>query len=632
MIFIALPAFPASAQTVIQRVQSQQVGFQGQWEEIQTIYTFGLDGGLVVEESKGSEFFFPAPKFQPAFKPIVKLSENETHVIQHFWVNGSIINAVGKEQTKTLDLWVYFDFTVYPLGAKIRLIGSTNDVDSEIEYQFENPKSLNYANNLTSYTVGMITFNWGDLQSATRFEALSNRLKVKFASKFDLDPSIVTTVSVSSPNYAFQRKIIYDAGHWWYFYAYGGNLVYRTSSDGGSWSSETQTGAQASDGWHFSVWHNSPNISLVTVLTSTQYLYYRKGTLNSAGTITWSADLQTIASGSEISTTTNYPTIAEDSGGYPYVTYGTQTTNLSMTKSDLKNGTWSTTSGYPIQLNDNSISNVYGVVLPLTSQKMVALYRGLGTVFKSRIYNGTSWLTEEQASTSSVQSAFFSAVTIGDNVYLAFEKEAVAYTAFLTRTYGSGWSSEHTFEYLRKGPALSKVGTAKLYLFLIQYSDPIWTDSITFREYDIATDTWGEEGSLSYKPNIGSLSSLYQSTSNDELGLGWRMSAANVLFFAKITTQPPTIPETEIPSGYDEPKPEEEEKPPSTEEEKPSILPKLGVWGLLGAIGLISLGGVMAYVDQPRKRNPQKSSYQASSSSKSYYHKPPPQPEQRRHH
>jgi len=623
---------PVFAQSSIVRRQTVQVGFQNQWEEITVTYTFGLDGGLNVEDSRGSQFYFAPPKFQPSFAPVVSLSENESHVTQHFWVNGSTVNPEGKIEAKTLDLRVSYDFTVFQSGTKITLQGSTNDTDSEVEYEFENPKGANMANTTTSYRIGFITFDWSDLEGATTFEFAVNKLKVKFASTFNLDPTLVTTVTTASPvSFPFQRKLLYDCNLWWYFYADGGNMLYRTSSDGAQWSSAVQTGVPATGGYFFSVWHHSPNMSFVSFAT-TYYLYYRRGTLNSDGTISWNTALQTIASTSSELGVQSYPFVAVDSAGYPYVTYITPATNLSVTKSQFNNGTWSTASGYPLQLNSNSITSVRGLVLPLSdSQRMYAVYYGfagaVGQPLVGKLYNGATWLSEESVSTSPIDRLDFNALALGDDVYLAFVKTDDQTTVFLKRTYGSGWSSEHVFEGYRQNPTLSIIDSTKLCLFMAECSSPTTPTAITYREYTIATDIWGVEGTINYRPLVYNLNSLYTATANHELAVAFKYSQLNMLFFAKITTQPPEIPETFIPSGLSI----EEEKPPAEEgAEEPSVLPKLGIWGLLGAVGIIAVGGLMTVSSGTPKRRKGKSSYKPSQPQRSYYHKSRKMPSYRR--
>jgi hypothetical protein len=435
----------------IMRRQTAQVGFQGQWQEITVVYTFGADGGLTVEDSRGSLFYFPAPKFQPSFAPVVDLSENERYVIQHFWVNGSTVNPQGNAEIKTLDLHVYYDFTVYQIGTKISLVGATTDPDSEVEYEFKNPKGTDIASNSTSYQIGYIIFDWSDLQGTTSFEFAVNRLKIKFASAFNLDPSIVsTTNTLYATSYEFQRKLAYGATRWWPFYSTSTNFYYRSSIDGGAWSDATLIGAGT--GYECSIWQENATV--------THYIrrgYYREGTLQTNGIIGWAAAEQHI-----VSEDVDYPSIAVDSSGYPYVAYHTSSDNVEILKSSTKGGTWTNASGYPVTFN----SVISGLLLPLLNNKMVLVYQNF-TMWASW-YNGVSWQAPEQVSSLlTPTNGKFSGVSSGNTAYIIFRDTAG--DLYLTqKTYAGTWSTPSLVIAGIVGSfSLSKTGSS-LYVFFIK--------------------------------------------------------------------------------------------------------------------------------------------------------------------
>ena len=169
----------------------------------------------------------------------------------------------------------------------------------------------------------------------------------------EIDPSLVgTSTSTSATWYPFQRKSFYANGRFWVFYSDGTNMVYRTSTDGSTWSSATTVRA-CTYGYKFSIWFDGTYLHYA--YGSSSAIYYRRGTPNSDGTITWSAAEQTV------STTYNsarYPMISVDSNGYVFVGYsdydGTNRYPY-VIKSGNNDGTWGTTpSGFPYQLSTAS--------------------------------------------------------------------------------------------------------------------------------------------------------------------------------------------------------------------------------------------------------------------------------------
>jgi len=146
------------------------------------------------------------------------------------------------------------------------------------------------------------------------------------------------------------------------------------------------------------------------------YLYYRRGTPNGDGTITWSAAEQ------EVSTTYGeiwWPTISVDSNGYVWIGYadGYSTPYPFVIKSGNNDGTWGTTpSGFPYQLSSTPMEVV--VPIPLTGGKMFVLYHSNGDPVYGKRWTGSAWGSERGTTSSADQ--FYSAVAEGDDVHLVF--------------------------------------------------------------------------------------------------------------------------------------------------------------------------------------------------------------------
>jgi len=598
--------FLVHASGSIVRTQVVGYGFQNQYEEMTTTYTFGFDGSLNVKNTLGYQFVFPTPKFQPAFAPEVTLWENETHVAQHFFVSGPRTNPKGVTTIYTLDLTVFFDFSVLENGAKITLQGTTNDTDSEIEYEFENPRSASVSNTTTRYRIGNIYFDWADLEGATAFEFAENKLKVKFAAEFNLDPTIVSEGSESATSAPTQRKLHYAYNLWWAFYLEASLPRWRTSSSGGSWSTERyiDTSGSLTYGADFSVCFRDTTLDYIADS------YYRRGTLDSLGTITW-ADVEKHIT-SEV-----YGVIAVDSNGYPYVSSG-EASGAWVTKSSLNNGTWSTAGGYPLKLASLNGGTATSIVA-LNTNKMYVVYTNatssVPAIFRGRLFNGSAWETEETITTSlSTLPLDFSLIAIGDDVHLVFIESANERLTYVKRDSATEWGSEVTLSTVqRSSPSISKAST-DLYVHSYQASGSLLIQT----KYDSTTSSWSEISSTAIESiDDSTLISAETANSLNEVGVLFTTEANNVKF-AKFTTWPPEIEETETSSSTTP----SEGKPPAnqTVTEPVSPLPNLGLWGLIGAVGLIAVGGILAATGSSSSSS---HGYRRSSSSRTRYSRPP---------
>lgn len=422
--------------------------------------------------------------------------------------------------------------------------------------------------------------------------------------------------------YPNQRKVAYEAGLWWAIYSTLTDFYYKTSVDGNVWSTEKYLcSGQGSD---FAAEVNGTDFHYARSSVSTG-LMYRKGTLGTNGYIAWVAAEQLVIA----DTLAEFPVIAVDSSNRPWVTYSTDADmKRYVTHSTLSNGTWSTAAGYPLILA-NLVSYESFPIVDLSSNQMYVAYRGSSGGTKGRLYNGTGWESEETISATSL--SMINLVQNDDLISLSGFTTASAggypvtytYTVHFTQRISGTWSALYT-----DFPTWSKTSqqvvshetltqnSSSVYLTIQQPSEiHIWLYRNS--EWTIAKDI--------VDTCIQSINAIAETTANYELGLLYQRVDGTIydLKFVKITTLPPQIPEEEVPAGPPTNptwSPYEEEKPP-VELKKPFILPKLGVYGILGAVGLVTLGGVMAYVDQPKARKRGKSNYRSSRPQKLHYHK-----------
>lgn len=166
-----------------------------------------------------------------------------------------------------------------------------------------------------------------------------------------------------------QRDCFYAKGRWWQFYlvdtgAVPDDIQFQTSTDdGATWSSATSTGANnptAVDA-QWTVCYD-PDLDVLVMTHNIQQdtgfphqgLKFRQGTPETDGTITWDAAWQTaVATGNMVG---DY-SVEIDTNGNTWVGYYARGDGEAATVGDgfvIKNantdGTWSTASGFPVQL------------------------------------------------------------------------------------------------------------------------------------------------------------------------------------------------------------------------------------------------------------------------------------------
>jgi hypothetical protein len=139
--------------------------------------------------------------------------------------------------------------------------------------------------------------------------------------------------------------------------------------------------------------------------------YYRRGIPQSDGTISWSAAEQKAAPHCGTS-----PVMDVDSDGKIWFVYqqgktGGGTHRFYVTKNDNIDGTWSTASGYPLELSEVNLSGgnrIQGSICALTDGKMYAVWalqdKNLGTTSPvcGKFYNGIGWGRKETVSSRNV--------------------------------------------------------------------------------------------------------------------------------------------------------------------------------------------------------------------------------------
>lgn len=564
-------------------------GFQNEGYEFRIDYYFASNGSLTVSNSRDEIFYIAPPRFQPDIEYAVSLWENETFIEQRFYLNGTD----QKGAVQTVHLSAFYDFGREPENVKISLIGNSTDPDSEIEYEFENPRGDLTAIMEMRYKIGGIMYDWADLEGATSFEFALNKLKIKFTESFNLDPSIIVSVP---DDFMFvestQNKIAYANGRYWVFYSDGSDGVVRSSTDGTTWTAPLTVFVDQLSG--MSIYQHGNDFDAVVHCwdIGSISLTYRRGTFNTDGSITWAAAVQSILNDWIIE---NNAVIAVDSNDYPYVFYETVGYDLYVLASDNNTGIWNNASA-PLLINATNRLLWEKQIVALTGGKMYLTYNG-GYDYESpaaqptygRLYNGTNWESEETITAPTGYSIRQNLAAIGDDVYLLAD---IGGTMTLFKRSGGSWTTETTLgSLIVDDPRIVAVGS-DLWLF------GCGTDTVYYQIWD--GSTLDAVISLAHA-DINDLNVMTMNNSANWLGFAYATEhSPYYIKFDKIyVVQPPAwVP----PSSTGETGKGEPEKT-ITEEKAPVTIPRIAFYGLIGSIGVVGVVAIWRGASGPPRRH-----------------------------
>lgn len=317
------------------------------------------------------------------------------------------------------------------------------------------------------------------------------------------------------------RKLFYADGLFWVFYSDGTNMIFQTGADGITWSAANTVRACA-DGKSFGIWFDGTYVHYAySLYTANNPLLYCRGTPDALGAIAWDAECTAGAAvGGFIFQT---PIIAVDSGGYPWIGYQSSSGGLMypwVTKSSTNDGTWATQDGFPYQLN--AVAHGWMTeVIPLTGQKVLAVYAYNGLTIRSQRWEGAAWgAGGEKHTTSTVNYERFSAVNQDDDVRMCFLSTGNDILDTKYTYLDDSWGAETTVQAAvtaSSAPCLSKDSvTNDLYCFWI--GSPTASHGYYKRyhggAWDVAPTDWfdaSDQGFYSAPYTNGLSRSFYQS-------------------------------------------------------------------------------------------------------------------------
>jgi|GEM_PF-3546306 hypothetical protein len=143
-----------------------------------------------------------------------------------------------------------------------------------------------YYNN---YNMQLIQYDEQTMQQKETSFSISG-LSFKTPSSYSAPSTVGTSTSQLATSYSHQGKVFYAQGLWWVFYSDGSNIVYRTSSNGQTWSAAKMvTNSPGSAyGYAFSAYQLGNTIYYVLGSPdSAKQFHWGYGTFSSSGVISW---------------------------------------------------------------------------------------------------------------------------------------------------------------------------------------------------------------------------------------------------------------------------------------------------------------------------------------------------------
>jgi hypothetical protein len=302
------------------------------------------------------------------------------------------------------------------------------------------------------YFKGVIT----NLQTAEVETTSEYEFSTQCGTTEDLSLVFSTTAAVNAAEtmMSHQIKLVYCNGRYWIVTPTqtGAKYVcYSSSIDGTTWSTPTtiSTTKYMQYGEDMSIATDGTYLHFVyTEGINDTNVYYRRGLANADGTVTWTSEQTAVA---YVANSMYRPTIAVDSNGYPWITYGKAGNEFGwVTTSSTNNGTWTTKAGFPYNFPNGSMFWMRPKILTLSSGKMYLLNTewDLAAIPKGISWNGTAWGISEDILTETIpaENGFipsYSATVCNDIVYFAWV-DSTNRLKVVERSVAGTWSSIST--------------------------------------------------------------------------------------------------------------------------------------------------------------------------------------------
>jgi hypothetical protein len=352
-----------------------------------------------------------------------------------------------------------------------------------------------------------------------------------------------SVIATSGSSYldTFYRNVFYANGRFWAFYSNGTYAFYESTTDPSDWSETVTNIGACTGGYDLGVCFNETHIHYVR--WSNDDVFYREGTPQSDGNITWSAVEQTVydGNGTDFYDRTS---ITVDSNGYAWIgaIYLSGGVCLPYVLKNAENdGTWSTDFAY--ELNSSSSTSWRARPVPLTAGKVYVIYWYIGSRSYGRLYDAGWGSVEEDLGDYNVNGYYqLSAVAENDDVHLVYIRASAYQIRYNKRTYGVGWAASDVLVQdsmaITQTPSLSiDTLTGDLYCFWLDtVTDHVYYKKCVSGDWDVDPTDWIDESADGITSNL--LESFYQFY-NGYAGLLYitKSSSPYDIKFAYLTTE-----------------------------------------------------------------------------------------------
>lgn len=339
--------------------------------------------------------------------------------------------------------------------------------------------------------------------------------------------------------YGVLNLSFFAAGRHWIFYlhttgspTFAPRTYYRSSADGETWSDRTNIGEYGGSGMVAAIFEGT---YLHYVRIREQVLYYRRGTPNADGTITWSAVEQTVYDNSPTGGML-HPSIAVLSGGYPAISYNRYDGANYLPRviiSDNTDGTWSgleveTTLGGP---NDSS----WGTSLHTLGSGLYVLYGRDNNNILGQVYSSGAWQGEEDTGYDTYNGVTWSATTKNGEIHITYIDDTDRNIYHGYRTSGGVWQTRVSVQvgtYTNADPQL--VSSSSLLYIIWTESDDIYYIKSTNNgaSWGAATKVFDSPAALTSDQDL----QAYETIMSNHIGIMWLTGASEpyALYFGDI--------------------------------------------------------------------------------------------------
>ena len=284
-------------------------------------YELSSNGTISVFDDKGNSFGWFVSGL-PDGNESTSLASNSTEAIQN-------ITVISASNQKVASIEVTYSISYQSCsesGLRFAIRGGANWGPSQtgtIKIQFtKKPLSLNGTTAWFGNSQGInLGFNWSDSQSLSPVFSTSNEsLSYTVGSNISIDPYVVMSASSGYlTEYSSQQKVVYANGRYWAFIFCGivvNGICEYSSTNGASWTSPDQITTNVGNFGEFAVTNVGNTLYYVSDWGgSASEFYWRYGTLDANGSISWSISETTVS----VSYINEHPTIYVDSSGNVYV-------------------------------------------------------------------------------------------------------------------------------------------------------------------------------------------------------------------------------------------------------------------------------------------------------------------------